>query len=262
MTDAQLVLELVAAGASGDVISIVMRYVASRDERDASRQSSRDAGVTDSSERAKSAARSKAYRDRNRRDASVTDRDASRDAVTPRASLSCSSLPSTELKEASNKEESEERKKEADVSAREGRDERDALRDASRDAKWPSGCFLTFWARYPNKVGKTAALRSFVRVQESKSAPAFDVLMAALDRYIAGKPVDRAWCNPATWLNQGRWEDEPAAPPVCNGAGHGRSERNGSLGDVARRFSAAAQRGLDLEPYQPDGGLVPPRRLR
>jgi hypothetical protein len=41
-------------------------------------------------------------------------------------------------------------------------------------------------------------------------------LLAGVRRYIATKPEDHPWCNPATWLNQGRWEDEPAgsAEPV------------------------------------------------
>jgi len=38
-----------------------------------------------------------------------------------------------------------------------------------------------------------------------------DSLMAGLDRYKHTKPPDREWCNPATWLNQGRWNDAPAA---------------------------------------------------
>ncbi len=32
--------------------------------------------------------------------------------------------------------------------------------------------------------------------------------MATLERYKRCKPVDRPWCNPATWLNQKRWLDE------------------------------------------------------
>jgi hypothetical protein len=37
-----------------------------------------------------------------------------------------------------------------------------------------------------------------------------ETLIRARDRYIATKPPDRPWCNPATWLNQERWLDEPA----------------------------------------------------
>jgi hypothetical protein len=27
----------------------------------------------------------------------------------------------------------------------------------------------------------------------------------------AAKTDDRPWCNPETWINQGRWEDRPAS---------------------------------------------------
>jgi hypothetical protein len=37
-----------------------------------------------------------------------------------------------------------------------------------------------------------------------------EVLFPALDRY-ANKSDDRPFCNPATWLNQERWLDQPAA---------------------------------------------------
>jgi hypothetical protein len=38
----------------------------------------------------------------------------------------------------------------------------------------------------------------------------FDVLMTGLARYKADKPVARPWLNPATWLNQERWNDVPS----------------------------------------------------
>jgi hypothetical protein len=38
-----------------------------------------------------------------------------------------------------------------------------------------------------------------------------EALMDGLARYVA-KTDDRPWCNPATWLHQARWEDQPAAP--------------------------------------------------
>jgi len=73
---------------------------------------------------------------------------------------------------------------------------------------WP---FDEFWKVFPNKVGKQAAEKSFRRVERSR-AVSFEELMAALRRY-AGKTDDRPWCNPTTWLNQGRWEDRPASGP-------------------------------------------------
>jgi len=72
--------------------------------------------------------------------------------------------------------------------------------------------FDEFWKHYPHKVGKDAARRSFARIAKSKKV-LFSEIMAGLARYIVEKPRDRNWCNPATWLNQGRWCDQPA-PPV------------------------------------------------
>ncbi|MDE2097131.1 MAG: hypothetical protein KGL39_07785 [Patescibacteria group bacterium] len=67
--------------------------------------------------------------------------------------------------------------------------------------------FDEFWQAYPHKVGKAAAERSFRSA--IKKIP-LGQMLGALERYRATKPPDRAWCNPATWLNQERWLDEPA----------------------------------------------------
>jgi hypothetical protein len=37
-------------------------------------------------------------------------------------------------------------------------------------------------------------------------------MMIGLEAYV-DKTDDRPWCNPATWLNEGRWDDQPAAKP-------------------------------------------------
>ena len=74
--------------------------------------------------------------------------------------------------------------------------------------------FDRFWERYPHKVGKGAARKAF-----EKAKTPIDELLLALDRYIASKPKDRPWCNPATWLNQERWSDQPADYSVKNGNG-------------------------------------------
>lgn len=63
-----------------------------------------------------------------------------------------------------------------------------------------------FWAAFPNKVGKAEAMRAFDRASK-KVTP--EVLFPALHRY-ANKTDDRPFCNPATWLNQERWLDQPA----------------------------------------------------
>jgi hypothetical protein len=81
---------------------------------------------------------------------------------------------------------------------------------------WPSSYREDFWQKYPHKVGKAAAFKSLERIWHSKARPEFAELMAALERYV-NKTDDRHWCNPATWLNQERWSDQPA---LFNGGGH------------------------------------------
>jgi len=76
--------------------------------------------------------------------------------------------------------------------------------------------FLAFWQVYPHKVGKDAAWRAW---QKRKDRPEFEDIRTAVQKYIAAKPVDREFCNPATWLNQGRWNDAP----VATIAGHDRA---------------------------------------
>ncbi len=73
--------------------------------------------------------------------------------------------------------------------------------------------FLKVWEAYPNKVGKDDAWKKWKR---RKDRPPLEEILAALDRYIRSKPADRAWCNPATWLNQGRWDDGAQAPDTSS----------------------------------------------
>jgi len=81
-----------------------------------------------------------------------------------------------------------------------------------RDAR--SHEFETFWSGYPNKVGKPKARQSFNAARRKAD---FDAIMDGLSRYVASKPPDREWLNPTTFLNQERWNDQPAAPPVRAG---------------------------------------------
>lgn len=68
--------------------------------------------------------------------------------------------------------------------------------------------FLSFWAHYPEKIGKAAARRAFATALPKTT---LDAMLASLERYKASKPPDRSWCHPATWLNQERWLDQPAS---------------------------------------------------
>jgi len=82
-------------------------------------------------------------------------------------------------------------------------------RSSDRPSLSVAAAFDEFWQRYPHKMGKGAAHRSFVRIAKSKKVH-FSEIMAGLDRYIRDKPQDLNWCYPATWLNQERWCDQPA----------------------------------------------------
>lgn len=85
---------------------------------------------------------------------------------------------------------------------------------ASDEASTRAGSdFDQFWAAYPAKVGKKAALRAW---QKAKDRPPLPEVLLALDRYRRTKPADRDWCHPSTWLNEGRWEDGEIAPTGGN----------------------------------------------
>ena len=75
-----------------------------------------------------------------------------------------------------------------------------------RGSAEPEG-FAEWYEGWPHKVGKQAALRAFAKACRLASLPD---LIAAEQRYVHDKPPDRPWCNPATWLNEHRWLDQPA----------------------------------------------------
>ena len=80
------------------------------------------------------------------------------------------------------------------------------------------GRFEAFWASYPRKVGKDAARKAY-----ASRAPTGDLHRRMLDA-VALQRQSEQWRkqngqfipNPATWLQQGRWEDElPAGGDGC-----------------------------------------------
>lgn len=69
--------------------------------------------------------------------------------------------------------------------------------------------FAEFYDAYPRKVGRKDALKAFEKAL--KDVPA-EKLIEASRRYAAdpNQPADKSKIpHPATWLNQGRWDDEP-----------------------------------------------------
>ena len=80
--------------------------------------------------------------------------------------------------------------------------------------KAPKGAdvrFDAFWRAYPNRVGKDAARTAFDKRKVD------DDLLALMLSAIAAQSKSEKWTkdggqfipNPSTWLNQGRWQDEP-----------------------------------------------------
>lgn len=70
--------------------------------------------------------------------------------------------------------------------------------------------FESFWSVYPRRTGKLEAFRAF---QRAKKLAHRDAIMAAAVLFAQackGKE-ERFIPHPATWLNQGRWDDQPAA---------------------------------------------------
>lgn len=70
-----------------------------------------------------------------------------------------------------------------------------------------NSAFAVFWDHYPRKVGKRAAEKAWM--QATRTTPA-DIIIAGAIAY-ANDPnrEDTFTAHPSTWLNAGRWEDEP-----------------------------------------------------
>ena len=121
--------------------------------------------------------------------------------------------------------------------------------------------FAEWWDGYPHKVGKGDAQKAF---EKALTKTSFDQLVAGIERYKATKPLDRAWCNPATWLNQERWLDAPA-PETDRGTrnGHHKPTAANNLFEGAWRaaeasFARERARGEIDEPLL-EGGRPPGR---
>ena len=67
--------------------------------------------------------------------------------------------------------------------------------------------FEEFWSSYPKKVGKESAKKAFQKVKEP-----LETLLSAIEQQKCSsqwsKDGGQYIPNPATWLNQHRWEDE------------------------------------------------------
>lgn len=103
---------------------------------------------------------------------------------------------------------------------------REIVEDAVRDARfgpevkflqvpgdWPSDYQAQFWARYPNKKAKGAALRALEKIARGGKTK-WSELIAGVERYISSDEVRRGFVkHPATWLNGQCWCDEAGPKP-------------------------------------------------
>lgn len=127
------------------------------------------------------------------------------------------------------KEEDKEEDKEKD------NDKDEEIKAASPPARAKSSDFDLFWQAYPKKVGKEAARKAFSRVK----AP-LESLLTAIERQKCGNQWTtengRFIPNPATWLNQGRWEDEVEQASLGRAAkpGYGVQQHHDALDPLER----------------------------
>ena len=104
-----------------------------------------------------------------------------------------------------------------------------------KEAPERSTKFDLFWQAYPKKVGKEAARKAFSRAK----AP-LESLLTAIERQKCGNQWTaengRFIPNPATWLNQGRWEDEVEQASLGRAAkpGYGVQQHHDELDPLER----------------------------
>lgn len=116
--------------------------------------------------------------------------------------------------------------------------------------------FAEFWKVYPRKVGKNEAKKAFAKAHAVANG---EVVLGA-QRFAADPnlPTDKNYIpHPATWLNAGRWEDEPLphrekSPEEKAALAKAEAERRRLVDlEASRRIreeSEAARRALELNP--------------
>lgn len=76
--------------------------------------------------------------------------------------------------------------------------------------------FESFWEVYPRRIAKKEAMKKFTKAVADGADPQKIIDGAkAYSRSVEGKE-QKYIAHPATWLNQGRWDDEPELPVVMS----------------------------------------------
>lgn len=121
--------------------------------------------------------------------------------------------------------------------------------DITPRAKGPTGKpsgFARWWEAYPNKVGKQAAERAYATACRKIGGPDPPrTLLDGLQRALASGVWDEGFIpHPTTWLNQGRWDDEPAPKPPPRKAHDRADPRQTQRSDALEAHFAGAHAAL------------------
>ena len=109
--------------------------------------------------------------------------------------------------------------------------------------------FDRWWKTYPKKAGKGAAAKAF---KKAFSSIAFDELMTVTEQFAASDKANSQYCpNPATWLNESRYEDDPAVWGYEQNPNSGNppkrwKDKNGNI--IIGNFTESVAELKELEP--------------
>lgn len=71
-----------------------------------------------------------------------------------------------------------------------------------------SAAFDEWWEQYPRKRGKQAAVKAYKKaLKQTNAQTLYDAVAAWIQFEWRDRPLDKI-PHPATWLNEGRWEDD------------------------------------------------------
>ncbi len=110
----------------------------------------------------------------------------------------------------------------------------------------PDDGFAEFWAAYPRKIGRKAALKAW---QHADDRPPLADILAAIERAKASaawrKDNGQFIPHPSTWLNQGRWADEagPTTPGHDGDPGSGAYDYRAPTDDELALLYPDAKKG-------------------
>ena len=98
--------------------------------------------------------------------------------------------------------------------------------------------FETFWQAYPQKQGRDKAEESWRK--KTKGVP-IEAILAGITKWAASQKWAEGFIPlPATWLNQGRWKDDP--------------EQARQISSSAHKTALAAKRLIERKEGESEGG--------